>query len=337
MRGLTEYAQSIVSKGKHEDPNFFKKKSGPVPGILDQYVSEFNYLVREESCNLDKTDFDKIVRGDIFSINLNDAEPYSGDPSTEKKLKLDDKPVHGFHTLLMLFQCFQKYLAVVWGARDSANAIAYWTATLETLKRVNCPWDHAYNLFRTQLKDLKCRWVDFNARGPAPRPEALEPVTRRLYQQCVNLGGMQTNFAAIREGWTKMPVALPSGGGKQQSSTNTIDVEVEEPPNKRLRSAETAIPVRFKTAIALSKTSTRNCHKGGKCNFFNKFKCCAFFHPEAPPGTADRPLGAALTEDKRPTGRPDLPAIIMAVVAVVATLVTVPVVIVQEIVVTVVR
>ena len=54
-------------------------------------MSEFNYLVREESCNLDKTDFDKIVRNDIFSINLNDAEPYqvleySGDPSSKKKL-----------------------------------------------------------------------------------------------------------------------------------------------------------------------------------------------------------------------------------------------------------
>ena len=125
--------------------------------------------------------------------------------------------------------------------------------------------------------------------------------------------------------------------GKEQSSNTTIDVEAEEPPKKRLWSAEAGILAHFATAIALSKTSTRNCSTGSECTFFNKFKCCSFFHPEAPPGTADRPLGAALTEDKRPTGRPDLPAIIMAVVAVVATLVIEPVVIVPVVVVTVVR
>ena len=72
-------------------------------------------------------------------------------------------------------------------------------------------------------------------------------------------------------------------------------------------------------------------------HFLQQVQMLFFLPPRGTP-RRDRLLGAALTEDKRPTGRPDLPAIIMAVVAVVATLVIVPVVIVPVVVVvTVVR
>ena len=75
IRALTNYAQSIMKQGRGDDPQFYKRRSGTVPGLKKQYLREFNKLVREKCSNLDGSDFTKTVEGNIFGINLLDAEP----------------------------------------------------------------------------------------------------------------------------------------------------------------------------------------------------------------------------------------------------------------------
>ena len=103
MRALTPHAQMIVAAGRGDDPKFYANRSGPVPFLFKQHLAEFKREVRESACNLDASDFANAMAGNIFGINLRDAEPYSGDPLADKKLKMsDDLPVHGFQTLTML-------------------------------------------------------------------------------------------------------------------------------------------------------------------------------------------------------------------------------------------
>jgi hypothetical protein len=116
MHNLSAHAQMIVGLGKGDDPKFYASRSGPVPFLFKQYLGEFKRDVRERGSNLDASDFAKIMAGNIFGINLRDAEPYSGNPLAEKKEKMpDDLPVHGLQTLTMLLRHLEPHLAICRG------------------------------------------------------------------------------------------------------------------------------------------------------------------------------------------------------------------------------
>ena len=187
------------------------------------------------------------MAGNIFGINLRDAEPYSGNPLAEKKEKMpDDLPVHGLQTLTMLLRHLEPYLAICWGTQAANDAVGYWLATLDALKLRHCPWDHAYYLFRLMLKDYKDRWEDFTAITDIPLPWNIEGPTLRKLQHCQGLEGQQESLKKIRDGWMLKPkdTARPNGQSVQpqrhqhregQVQGCTGDTRTEDTAEKVLR------------------------------------------------------------------------------------------------------